>query len=100
MVGTLSTFDRMIFKGHLTRFFPDGITEGLICVFAVVDPCQAFAVRSNAQAHKLEAVRQYRKCLHFYFYYLDTEFGFVHVRLQSWFPFGIQGCSVLGFLSP
>jgi len=159
IVGTLSTFDRMIFKGHLTQFFPegamarflsqqgvllkdfgpyvrnvsqslkehaqavareagrpyiylesastarseaskekraraivvqDGLTEGLICVFAVVEPCQAFAIRSNAQTHKLEVVRQYRKCLHFYFYYLDAEFGFMHVRLQSWFPFGIQ----------
>ena len=24
ILGTLSTFDRMIFKGHLTGFFPDG----------------------------------------------------------------------------
>lgn len=24
VIGTLSTFDRMIFKGHLTNFYPDG----------------------------------------------------------------------------
>jgi hypothetical protein len=28
--------------------------------------------------------------LHFYFYYLDAELGFMHIRLQSWFPFQIQ----------
>jgi hypothetical protein len=31
-----------------------------------------------------------RKCLHFYFYFLDPEFGFMHVRVQSWLPFTIQ----------
>lgn len=159
ILGTLSTFDRMIFKGHLTGFFPDGafarflskqgvllkdfksyvetrtailkthaqqlaqdagrpylylekastarrgtskeeqaraiaardgITEGLICVFATVEPCRAFGIRRNAATHHLEVVRQKRQCLHFYFYYLDPEFGFMHVRLESWFPFEIQ----------
>lgn len=159
VLGTLSTFDRMIFKGHLTGFFPDGafarflskqgvllkefgayvetstaalkthaqqlakdagrpyiyldkastarrgtakeeqaraiaardgITEGLICVFATVEPCRAFGIRRNAATHHLEVVRQRRQCLHFYFYYLDPEFGFMHVRLESWLPFEIQ----------
>src|SRR4029077_7319847 len=29
---------------------------------------------------------------HIYFYYLDREFGWMHVRLQTWFPFAIQVC--------
>lgn len=159
LLGTLSTFDRMIFKGHLTGFFPEGafarflsqqgvllkdfgayvetstatlkahaqqvakdagrpylyldkastarrgtakeeqaraiaardsVTEGLICVFATVEPCRAFGIRRNAATHHLEVVRHKRQCLHFYFYYLDPEFGFMHVRLESWFPFEIQ----------
>lgn len=159
VTGTLSTFDRIIFKGHLLKFFPngafarflaqqqvllkdfgayvqtttealkahleelartanrpliylakpstartgnskedqaraiaarDGITEGLICVFSVVEPCRAFGIRRNRTTHKLEVAREYRKCLHYYLYYLDHEFGFMHLRLQSWFPFEIQ----------
>lgn len=159
ITGTLSTFDRLIFKGHLSGFYPegafarflnsqhvllkdfasyaetasaelkahaqrvateakrpylylaaastaasnrskenqaraiaerDGITEGLICVFAVVEPCRAFTVRGNRATQRREVVRENRKCLHFYFYYLDREFGFMHVRLQSWFPFTLQ----------
>lgn len=35
-------------------------------------------------------VRRKTKCLHFYFYYLDAEPGFIHIRLQSRFPFQIQ----------
>jgi hypothetical protein len=37
-----------------------------------------------------EIVRQRRKCLHFYLYLIDPEMGFMHVRIQSWFPFLIQ----------
>jgi hypothetical protein len=68
----------------------DGIQEGLIAVFAAVEPCMSFNVRGNHETHKLEVVRGARKCLHFYFYIMDREFGFMHVRLQSWFPFSIQ----------
>jgi hypothetical protein len=42
------------------------------------------------KTHRLEIVHRLRKCLHFYFYFLDPEFGFMHVRLQSWLPFTIQ----------
>ena len=159
VIGTLSTFDRMIFKGYLTMLFPagafgvflsrqgvllkdfgryveaasaqlkahaqalaeaagrpflylqsattkrsgagkedlarsimerDGIEEGLVCVLSVLEPASSFAVQGNRQTHRLEVVRRERKCLHFYFYYVDAEFGLIHVRLQSWFPFTIQ----------
>ncbi len=72
------------------EFAVDHITEGLVCVLAAVEPCKSFLVKGNAETHKLEVVRAPRKCLHFYFYYLDREFGLMHVRLQSWFPFEIQ----------
>lgn len=159
IMGKLSMFDRLIFKGHLTNFYPagafgrflyrqgvllkdfdkyvkkataslkeqaqaiageagrpyeylasattqasgqskeerareiaarDGIEEGLICVFSVLELCSSFDVRGNRETHKKEVVHRQRKCLHFYFYYMDREFGFMHVRLQSWFPFQIQ----------
>lgn len=157
--GTLSMYDRIIFKGHLTRLFmgdafqrflvtqrvllkefgsyvaktteelkaevknlaqqagrpyiyldsaitkakgqskeelaraiaaKDGVSDGLICVFSTLEACSSFGVRKNPATHKLEIERQRRKCLHFYFYYFDAEFGFLHIRLQSWFPFTIQ----------
>jgi hypothetical protein len=159
VTGTLSTFDRIIFKGHLLDFFPqnglanflsrqgillkdfggyvektsvelkahiqqlateakrpyiyleknltakgdqskegrareiaqhDNVTTGLVCVFAVVEPCWSFGVKGNPKTRKLEVRRQYRKCLHFYLYYQDAEFGLIHLRLQSWFPFEMQ----------
>jgi hypothetical protein len=159
ILGTLTFFDRMIFKGHLTKlYYPgamkafcdrsgillkdfgnyikdatedfkahvkavageagapyiyladthtksrgrskedlaqeigerDGVTEGLICVFAAVEPCSSFDVFKNKETFKLEIVRRSRKCLFFYFYCIDPELGFFHIRLQSWFPFEVQ----------
>lgn len=68
----------------------DAVTQGLICIFSTLEACSSFGVRKNPQTHKLEIERQRRKCLHFYFYYFDAEFGLMHIRLQSWFPFTIQ----------
>lgn len=62
----------------------DGITEGLICVFSTVEPAMCFALAGGAVRPRL------RKCLHLYFYVMDRELGFIHIRLQTWFPFQIQ----------
>jgi hypothetical protein len=62
----------------------DGISKGLICVFSTLELATCFALVRGRIAPRL------RKCLHFYFYLIDPELGFMHVRLQSWFPFQIQ----------
>jgi hypothetical protein len=62
----------------------------LVAVLATVEPCRSFGVRGNRASHRLEVVRQPRKCLYFYLYFLDPQLGLIHVRLQSWFPFEIQ----------
>jgi hypothetical protein len=68
----------------------DGITEGLICMLAAVEPCGSFDIFRTRDTCRLEVVRRRRKCLHFYAYLIDPEPGFCHVRLQSWFPFEVQ----------
>ena len=70
----------------------DGIKQGLICVFGCVEPCQSFDLKKDAASQHLQLVSKERKCLHLYFYYLDREFGLMHVRLQTWLPFTIQVC--------
>ena len=70
----------------------DGITEGLIVVLSAVEPCQAFSLKKDAQSGHLGLELRARKCLHYYFYFEHEEFGFMHVRLQSWFPFQVDFC--------
>lgn len=69
----------------------DGITEGLICVLSCVEPCKSFSIRRDGGG-RFRFMRQERKCLHLYFYYLDREFGLMHVRLMTWLPFDVQVC--------
>jgi hypothetical protein len=68
----------------------DRITQGLICIVGCVEPCQSFSIRKDAETKTLKLVPAKRKCLHYYFYYIDREFGLMHVRLESWLPFSIQ----------
>jgi hypothetical protein len=70
----------------------DHIEEGLIGVFKAVEPCQAYALRRQREASGFEFRMEVRKCLHFYFYFEHARFGFMHVRLQSWFPFRVDVC--------
>jgi hypothetical protein len=68
----------------------DGITEGLVCILRTLEPCRSFKLRRNHSTHKLDVVPGERKCVHHYWYFIDSELGFIHIRLQSWLPFGIQ----------
>ena len=49
----------------------DGITEGLICVLATLEPCSSFEVRADHESQRLRVVHAFRKCLHFYYYLMD-----------------------------
>jgi hypothetical protein len=66
----------------------DGIKDGLICVFSAVEACQSFKLAYGKDRPRLVKAR--RKCLCLYFYLFDREFGFMHVRIPTWFPFTIQ----------
>lgn len=68
----------------------DGITEGLVCIFSVLEACTSFAVVGNHRTHRLEVVRRQRKCLHLYWYLIHPKFGWMHVRIQTWAPYSIQ----------
>jgi hypothetical protein len=69
-----------------------GITKGLVCVLSCVEPCRSFSICRDREKKKLRLVSKQTKCLHLYFYYLDPNFGLMHVRLQTWLPFTIQIC--------
>lgn len=70
----------------------DHIKSGLICVLRSVDPCRSFQINKNHQARKLEIKYRQRKCIHLYHYQIHPVFGFMHARIQTWFPFRIWVC--------
>ena len=78
-----------VVQGILKR---DPVESGLICVLSCVEPCMSYEVHRNRDKKRLELHIGIRKCLHLYFYFIDPELGFMHARLQTWFPFSMQIC--------
>jgi hypothetical protein len=70
----------------------DRIATGLIGVFDCVEPCLTYFVRGDRSRHRLQLELQPGKCLHHYFYFQHPEFGLMHLRLQTWFPFQVMVC--------
>lgn len=70
----------------------DGITEGLICILTAVEVCQTYELVRDRESKRLNLMARPRKCLHLYHYHIHPVFGFMHARVQTWFPFSIQIC--------
>jgi hypothetical protein len=65
---------------------------GLICALTTVEPCTSFEYHRSQDVSERGLKLRMRKCLHIYKYYLHPAFGFMNVRIQTWFPFSIQVC--------
>ena len=70
----------------------DQIQEGLVCVFSCVEPCMAYEVRRDRATKTIRLQMTRRKCVHLYHYWMDKDFGLMHARLETWFPFTIEVC--------
>src|SRR6266496_4722052 len=70
----------------------DRIQGGLIGVLSCVENCRTYTVGGNPKTKHLELQLKWGKCLHYYFYFLHSVFGLMHLRLQSWFPFLVNVC--------
>jgi hypothetical protein len=70
----------------------DGISEGLVCVLSCVELGWSYEVGPNRERKQLELRGSQRKCLHYYFYLIDRRLGWMHLRMQTWFPFTLHVC--------
>lgn len=68
----------------------DAIAEGLVCIFSCVESCLTLTVRGDRATKRLRLVREERRCVFLYFYYVDRDFGLMHIRLQTWLPLTVQ----------
>jgi hypothetical protein len=70
----------------------DGIDQGLICILTAVEPCLSYEIVRDRETKRLDLLPRHRKCLFLYHYHFHPTFGFMHARIQTWFPFSIQIC--------
>ena len=68
----------------------DAIAEGLVCIFSCVESCMTLTVRGDRAAKRLRLVREERRCVFLYFYFVDRDFGLMHIRIQTWLPQPVQ----------
>ena len=67
-------------------------SRGLICILTAVEVCQTYELVRDRESKHLTLVPRPRECLHLYHYYIHPVLGFMHARIQTWFPFSIQIC--------
>jgi hypothetical protein len=67
-----------------------GKDSGLIGVWSAVESCWSYRAQYSAQAGHPLLRKQWMKCKHLYFYFDHPRYGFMNVRLQTWFPYHIQ----------
>ncbi len=66
------------------------IRSGLIGVWSAVESCYSYKARYCAESGYPRLRGDWTKCKHLYFYFDDQDFGFMNIRLQTWFPYHIQ----------
>jgi hypothetical protein len=66
------------------------VEQGLICVLKVLEPCKTFEYHRSPNRKERGLRLRNGKCLHLYKYFLHPRYGFMHARIQTWFPFNIQ----------
>jgi len=68
----------------------NNIDSGLIGIWSAVESCVTFKARFDKVAGYPRLSRHWGKCKHLYFYYDHNDYGFMNIRLQTWFPYHIQ----------
>jgi hypothetical protein len=66
----------------------DGIDKGLVCIFSILEPCRTFSFKFLKDQTFARSAQ--RKCLHLYYYFMEPDFGLIHVKVQTWFPMTMQ----------
>jgi hypothetical protein len=78
-------------KEQVAREFAAGRRgqPGLVCVLGCLEPCWTFDWATDGKGGS--TIRgEPGKCKQLYHYYQHPTFGWLYVRLQTWFPFEIQ----------
>ena len=67
-----------------------GKHSGLVHIFSAMETCPAYTAWFDKPSGKTTLKRKDAKCLHYYFYFIDEEFGLCYLRVPTWAPFRLQ----------
>jgi DNA-binding MarR family transcriptional regulator len=67
-----------------------GDHPGIVHIFSAMESCTAFRPWHNKQTHETYFKYDSGRCLHYYVYFIDKEFGLCYLRIPTWAPFRLQ----------
>lgn len=67
-----------------------GDHPGLVHILSAMEACPSYRPWHDKQTHKTSLKQSSGKCLHYYFYFIDEQFGLCYLRVPTWCPFGLQ----------
>lgn len=67
-----------------------GEQPGLVHIFSAMEACTSFQPWYDKAARKTLLKPRTGKCLHYYFYFIDPDFGLCYLRVPTWAPFRLQ----------
>jgi len=67
-----------------------GNREGIVHIISAMERCRCFKVGKNKVSGYLELQWDSGKCLHYYIYFMDAEYGLCYFRIPTWAPFRLQ----------
>ena len=83
IAGVLGCFDRIVIEER-------GDHDGIVCILSAMESCSCFKVGKNRQKGFLELEWSGGKCLHYYVYIMDPDYGLCYLRIPTWAPFRLQ----------
>lgn len=67
-----------------------GDAPGLVHVLSAMEACPSYRPWHDKASGKTYLRGDTGKCLHYYFYFIDSELGLCYLRVPTWAPFGLQ----------
>ena len=67
-----------------------GDHAGLVHIFSAMESCPSYRPWHDKKSGKTFLKTRQGKCLHYYFYFIDEEFGLCYMRVPTWAPFRLQ----------
>ncbi len=67
-----------------------GTHPGLVHIFSAMESCTSYKPWHEKATGKTSLKYDSGKCLHYYFYFMDKEYGLCYLRVPTWCPFRLQ----------
>jgi len=67
-----------------------GNHPGLVHIFSAMEGCNTYKPWHDKESGKTFLKFDKSKCLHYYFYFIDKDYGLCYMRVPTWAPFRLQ----------